>query len=168
LAVVSANQFTFLGIRVCSIAFQDLSGVSAGALQTARESVKVGLVSSHSLKELGAWMGIRSNGKPSRYLELQLLQMFFAFRDKITAMPLLVLMYSSMLDVGSWLLHVSSSNLTTAVHVKTAAQSSVFLMSCCRIYFETQSSKFPLLYELPRMLGLGWNNTQMPTARSHP
>ena len=57
----------FLGVKVCVLAFMQLTGVSAGTLQMVRESRDN--VIRPSGKILGSWMGVAANSKPNRYLE---------------------------------------------------------------------------------------------------
>ena len=72
-AMAKPGEFHFLGIKVCALAFQHLTGVSAGTLQLARENRDKGNQSFQSVRQLNTWMGTASNSKPSRYLVPQLL-----------------------------------------------------------------------------------------------
>jgi hypothetical protein len=57
----------FLGVKVCALAFMQLTGVSAGTLHIFQESRDN--VIRPSGKILGSWMGVAANSKPNRYLE---------------------------------------------------------------------------------------------------
>ena len=64
-AVHNDGAFYFLGVRVCALAFQQLTGISAGALQKARDSRQA--VSKQLL-----WLCISSTSKPKLYLATEL------------------------------------------------------------------------------------------------
>jgi len=66
-AISKTGEFFFLGVKVCALAFMQLTGVSAGTLQMVRESRDN--VIRPSGKILGSWMGVAANSKPNRYLE---------------------------------------------------------------------------------------------------
>ena len=59
--------FVFAGIRVCMRAFQKLTGISAGQLQTLREKVKQGITTVWRADSL-AWMTMRNAAKAKKQL----------------------------------------------------------------------------------------------------
>ena len=64
----SPGAFRFAGIRVCSRAFQILTGVSSGVIQEIREKVSKGVVNIWKESSL-AWMAIKNQSKAQRYLD---------------------------------------------------------------------------------------------------
>lgn len=64
----SGGQMKFAGIRVCTRAFQKLSGVSAGAIQDVREKIAKGTVTIWRSDGL-AYMEIRNQAQAHRYLD---------------------------------------------------------------------------------------------------
>ena len=60
----------FAGIRVCSRAFQKLSGVSAGVIQDIRSKISKGVDNIWRENAL-AWMEMRNQSKASRYLDVR-------------------------------------------------------------------------------------------------
>jgi hypothetical protein len=71
-SIATPGEFRFLGVRVCGLAFQHLTGISPGTLQTARENRDSGNVSYQSARQLGGWMAIARTNKPCRYLDATL------------------------------------------------------------------------------------------------
>lgn len=64
----SPGSFRFAGIRVCSRAFQILSGISAGSIQEIREKVSKGVIAIWRESSL-AWMAIKNQSKAHRYID---------------------------------------------------------------------------------------------------
>lgn len=64
----SGGHMKFAGIRVCTRAFQKLSGVSAGNLQDLREKIAKGVVTVWR-KDMMAFMEIRNQSQAHRYLD---------------------------------------------------------------------------------------------------
>ena len=64
----SPGVFKFAGMRVCSRAFQKLTGISAGTLQNVRNKVGSGVVSIWRSNSL-SWMSIRNTSKAARYID---------------------------------------------------------------------------------------------------
>lgn len=64
----SGGQMKFAGVRVCTRAFQKLSGVSAGAIQDVRSKIAAGTVTIWRSDGL-AYMEIRNQAQAHRYLD---------------------------------------------------------------------------------------------------
>ena len=64
----NGSEFKLLGIRVCSRAFQRLTGISAGAIQDIRERMKKGEVTIWRSDDL-AWLSIKNQSKSHKYLD---------------------------------------------------------------------------------------------------
>ena len=63
--------FVFAGVRVCMRAFQKLTGISAGQLQTLREKVKQGITTVWRADSL-AWMTMRNAAKAKKYIDCRI------------------------------------------------------------------------------------------------
>ena len=62
------GEFKFAGIRVCSRAFQKLTGISAGTMQNVRTKISQGVVTISRSNSL-SWLSIRNGSKALRYLD---------------------------------------------------------------------------------------------------
>eukprot|EP00435_Cladocopium_sp_Y103_P018903 s434_g4.t1 len=62
------GSFRLAGMRVCSRAFQKITGISAGTLQNVRDQISKGVVNLYRNDTL-AWMSIRNQAKAHRYLD---------------------------------------------------------------------------------------------------
>lgn len=64
----SSGSFRFCGVRVCTRAFQKLSGISAGLIQDIRSRIAKGAVNIWSSRSI-SWLEVKNQSKAARYLD---------------------------------------------------------------------------------------------------